>query len=366
MRHFAPRSIAAIFVFIVSTFAGVYFATQLVIAYPPPIQRPMGEALAINLTYYYLWGLSVPAVVWMARRFRFEKAKWPRSLAVHIVWAVALTLAQIVIAEAILRLFTHARDLAEAKPIGSAVVDNFHSSLPTYWVILFGYYAFDYYAKYRDRELRASQLETRLSQAQLQALKMQLNPHFLFNTLNTISSLMYTDPECADRMMTRLSELLRLTLEQDGAQEVTLKEELEILDRYLEIERIRFEERLQVTVTIEPAALGARVPNFSLQPLVENAIRHAIAPRPGGGRLDISARCDDGMLRIRLSDDGPGLQPADAAGGRRREGIGVANTRARLAQLYGDEQSFELANGPAGGLVVVMSVPFRTAAGEAG
>jgi two-component system LytT family sensor kinase len=361
MFRLAPRSIAAIFVFIVSTFAGIYFATQLVIAYPPPIRRPMGEALAINLTYYYVWGLSVPAVVWMARRFRFEKAKWQLSLLVHIVWAVLLTLDQIVIAEWILRAFTHARDFPVAKPIWSSVLDNFHSSLPTYAVILFGYYAFDYYAKYRDRELRASQLETRLSQAQLTALKMQLNPHFLFNTLNTISSLMYTDPDCADRMMTRLSELLRLTLEQDGEQEVTLKEEMEILDRYLQIERIRFEDRLRVTVSIDPAALEARVPNFSLQPLVENAIRHGIAPRPEGGCLDISARRDDGMLRIRLCDDGPGLQPAGASEPRRREGIGVANTRARLAQLYGNEQSFEMTNAPEGGLVVLMSVPFRTA-----
>ena len=361
MIRLAPRSIAAIFVFIVSTFAGIYFATQLVIAYPPPIRRPMGEALAINLTYYYVWGLSVPAVVWMARRFRFEKAKWQLSLLVHIVWAVVLTLGQIVISEGFLRAFTHARDVPDAKPIWSSVLDNFHSSLPTYWVILFGYYAFDYYAKYRDRELEASQLETRLSQAQLQALKMQLNPHFLFNTLNTISSLMYTDPDCADRMMTRLSELLRLTLEQDGEQEVTLKEEMEILDRYLQIERIRFEDRLRVTVSIDPAALEARVPNFSLQPLVENAIRHGIAPRPEGGSLEISAKRDEGMLRIRLCDDGPGLQPAGASGTRRREGIGVANTRARLAQLYGNEQSFEMTNAPEGGLVVLMSVPFRTA-----
>jgi len=362
MLRLSPRSIAALFVFIVSTFAGIYFATQLVIAYPPPIRRPMGEALAINLTYYYLWGLSVPAVVWMARRFRFEKAKWQRSLLVHVVWAVSLTLVQIVIAEAILRTFTHARDLPIAKPLGESILDNFHSSLPTYWVILFGYYAFDYYAKYRDRELRAAQLETRLSQAQLQALKMQLNPHFLFNTLNTISSLMYTDPDCADQMMTRLSELLRLTLEQDGAQEVTLKEEMEILDRYLQIERIRFEDRLRITVSIDPAALEARVPNFSLQPLVENAIRHGIAPRPHGGSLSISATRDAGMLRIRLSDDGPGLPPAGACEPRSREGIGVANTRARLVQLYGDEQSFEMSNAPEGGLVVMMSVPFRTVA----
>jgi signal transduction histidine kinase len=355
-----PRAIAAVLVFVVSTFAGVYFATQLVVAYPPPIRRPMADALAINLTYYWLWGLCVPLVVGVARRFRFERGRWGASLAVHALWSVVLTVAQILFAEWLLRAFTHARDGVASAPLWTGLVDNFHSSLPTYWIILFAYYAFDYYVKYRDRELRASQLETRLSQAQLQALKMQLNPHFLFNTLNTISSLMYTDPAAADAMMTRLAELLRLTLDttlDGGAQEVTLKEEIDLLDRYLEIERIRFEERLRVTIDVDPQVLGARVPSFALQPLVENAIRHGIAPRPEGGSLELHAEEQDGMLEIRLHDDGPGLQPT----GARREGIGVANTRARLAQLYGDRHRFEMVNAPEGGLLVTLALPLRTA-----
>ncbi|MBV9496767.1 MAG: histidine kinase [Acidobacteria bacterium] len=355
----SPRAAAAFAIFLASTVAGLYFATQLMIAYPPPIRRPLGEALQINLTYYYLWGLSVPLVVWVARRFRFERGTWVFSLVIHSFWAILLTLAQIVIAENLLRHFGHARDDMQAKPIAQAVLDNFQSSLPTYFVILFCYYAFDYYVKFRDRELRASQLETRLSQAQLQALKMQLNPHFLFNTLNTISSLMYTDIEAADAMMSRLSELLRLTLEKEAAAEVTLKEEMDLLERYLDIERIRFEDRLRVSVDIAPEALEARVPNFSLQPLVENAIRHGIAPRPEGGRLEITAQREDGQLEIRLRDDGPGLRPM-LAGVPRREGIGVANTRARLAQLYGERYRFELANAPGGGTMVTMIVPFHT------
>jgi two-component system, LytTR family, sensor kinase len=254
-----------------------------------------------------------------------------------------------------LRMFTSARMTPEPKPVGQSIIDNFHSSLPTYFVILFGYYAFHYYAKYRDRELSASQLEARLSQAQLQALKMQINPHFLFNTLNTISSLMYTDTAAADAMMTRLSELLRLTLDKEG-QEVTLREEIDLLQRYLDIERIRFEERLHVTMDVEPAALEGRLPNFSLQPIVENAIRHGIAARPEGGRLDISATRGERMLEIRLRDDGPGLASEDA----RREGIGVANTRARLAQLYGSDHRFEMVNAPGGGLLVTIAVPFHT------
>ncbi|MGZ7039667.1 MAG: sensor histidine kinase, partial [Thermoanaerobaculia bacterium] len=159
----------------------------------------------------------------------------------------------------------------------------------------------------------------------------------------------------ADRMMTRLSELLRLALEKDASPEVTLKEEIDLLERYLEIERVRFDDRLRVRVDIDPAALEARVPNFSLQPLVENAILHGIAQRPGGGRLDISAARKNGMLEIRLRDDGPGLSGAHP----RREGIGVANTRARLAQLYGDDHRFEMSNVPEGGLLVTMAVPYH-------
>jgi sensor histidine kinase YesM len=342
------RAMAALLIFAASTVAGIYFATQLAYAYPPPIGRPLGDALAINLTYYYLWGLCVPVVVWVAKRFRFEKEKWVALALIHLVSAVVVTVAQIVAAELVLRTLTDVRQMSAS--LRSAIADNFHSSAPTYFVILFGYYAFDYYVKYRDRELR-------LTQAQLQALKMQLNPHFLFNTLNTISSLMYTDIEAADAMMTRLSELLRLTLEKEGVQEVTLKEEMEILERYLDIERIRFEERLRVSMAIQPETLHARLPNFSLQPLVENAIRHGIATRPEGGRLEISAERTRDMLQITLRDDGPGL----SAPSPRREGIGVTNTRARLAQLYGASHRFEMENAPGGGLLVTLAVPFHTA-----
>jgi LytS/YehU family sensor histidine kinase len=234
---------------------------------------------------------------------------------------------------------------------------NFHSSYPTYWVILFAYLTFDYAAKYRDRASHAAQLEGRLAEARLQALRMQLNPHFLFNTLNSISSLMYSDVEAADAMMTRLSELLRLTLHSDGRPVTSLRQELEMLNRYIEIERIRFEDRLRVSVDIDQAALDAGVPSFSLQPLVENAIRHAIAPRAAGGRLSISARRSNGSVRISLRDDGPGLPE-----GELRQGVGLANTRARLEQLYGAAHRFEMLSPPGGGLEIFMELPYRPAA----
>ncbi len=355
-RRFAPF----VLVLALSTAAGIYFATQLHYAYPGE-RTPLVPALVINLFYYWTWGAAVPAVLWLARRYPLDASNWKRNLGAHAVASIILTILEIVVAAILLRfawIFVDGsvptRSLAQSL-IGSLRV-NFHSSYPTYWVILFAYLTFDYAAKYRDRALHATQLESRLSEARLHALRMQLNPHFLFNTLNSISSLMYSDVEAADAMMTRLSELLRLTLQGDGKPEVSLRQELDLLQRYIDIERIRFEERLRVTIDVDDDALDALLPAFSLQPLVENAIRHAIAPRAAGGSLSLSARRDNGSLAIALRDDGPGLPQ-----GRLREGVGLANTRARLQQLYGDAHRFELVSRPEGGVEVIMVLPYRPA-----
>ncbi len=356
-----PRRLAPVLlVLALSTGAGVYFATQLHYAYPPNLREPLTIALIVNLVYYWAWGAAVPLVLRLARSHPLD-TQWKKGLGVHVLASLVLTTAQIAVAALILRSVwmvwypnMPVRPLADT--VGGAMRINFHSSYPTYWVILFAYLTFDYAAKYRDRALHAARLEGRLSEARLEALRMQLNPHFLFNTLNSISSLMYSDVDAADAMMTRLSELLRLTLHGDGKPETSLRQELELLNRYVEIERIRFEERLRVSVDVDKAALDASVPAFSLQPLVENAIRHAIAPRAGGGSLAISARRDNGSVHITLRDDGPGLPV-----GVLREGVGLANTRARLQQLYGREHRFELLPVPGGGLEVSMVIPYRLA-----
>jgi LytS/YehU family sensor histidine kinase len=184
---------------------------------------------------------------------------------------------------------------------------------------------------------------------------MQLQPHFLFNTLHSISALMHRDVEAADRMLTRLSDLLRLTLESASTPEVPLSRELDFLDAYLEIQQTRFEERLEVVRDIDPLALDALVPNLLLQPLVENAIRHGVANRTTGGRVEISARRENGRLTLSVRDDGPGLSPN--AG----QGVGLSNTRARLEHLYGEAQSLALANDPAGGVRVTVVAPYRSA-----
>jgi len=342
------RAKTVVLVFFGATVAGVYFATQLRLAYPSDFRRPWGDALAVNLTHYWIWGALVPVVVFLGRRFRFENQGW-LALPVHAAASIVLTTVELAAAGLIL---LYAVRVPETEGSLLKVFQrNFHSSLPTYWLILFVYWALDYAG-------RAARLKVSLTEARLDALKTQLNPHFLFNTLNSISSLMYTDTEAADRMMTRLSDLLRSTIHNNGAQEVTLREELEFVDRYLEIEKIRFEERLRVRIDVEPAALDGLVPAFSLQPLVENAVRHGIGPLESGGSLAIEGRRANGRLVVRITDDGAGPREQPI-----REGIGLTNTRARLDELYGGAASLQTGNGNGGGFFVELAVPYRTPGG---
>ena len=205
------------------------------------------------------------------------------------------------------------------------------------------------------RELRAVELEKSLVQARLQTLQMQLNPHFLFNSLHSISSLMHKDVEAADDMIVRLSDLLRAALDSSDTQEVTLREELKFLQRYLEIEKIRFGNRLTVTTEVAADTLDAQVPNLILQPLVENAIRHGIEPHAKAGRIELRAKLADGKLTLDVIDNGSGLKNSGAT----KEGVGLTNTRARLRTLYGDAHRFELSNAPTGGLQARIIIPFR-------
>jgi LytS/YehU family sensor histidine kinase len=237
------------------------------------------------------------------------------------------------------------------------LIDTIHSSLVTYWVLAGATWGYDYYARYRQGEIHAAQLSTQLAQAQLQALRTQLHPHFLFNTLNAIATLVYRDPEAADQMIARLSDLLRITLEGIGVQEAPLAKEIDFLRGYLEIEQARFGDRLTVDMQIAPEALEARVPYLILQPLVENAIRHGIASHSQPGRVVIYASSDNGSLVLEVRDNGPGL--ANGSGTITRKGMGLTNTRSRLEKLYGGRQRFETKTGPNGGFVVTMTFPFK-------
>jgi len=307
------------------------------------------RAVVIALADWYTWALLAPAIGWLARRFAIERRSWLRSLLMHLPASLFISILKIMIESRLLQWF----DPTPAQLYSL----QFPSTLFTYYAILGAIYAFDYYGKYRAHELKASQLQAQLAQAQLQALKMQLHPHFLFNTLHAISSLMRRDVEAAERMITRLSDLLRLTLENVGAQETSLRQELEFLERYLEIEQTRFRDRLQVKMDIEPETLDARVPYLILQPLVENAVRHGIAPHAAPGLIEISARLKENKLQLQVSDNGAGLP--DARRAQIKEGVGLANTRARLEHLYGADYLFDLGNRDRGGLVVSLTIPFR-------
>jgi LytS/YehU family sensor histidine kinase len=223
-------------------------------------------------------------------------------------------------------------------------------------------YTLTFYAKYRDRERRAAVLDVKLAQTQMQVLKAQLHPHFLFNTLHAVSAMIHADPDVADRMIARLGDFLRLTLRHGNAARVTLREELECIEAYLEVEQVRLGARLRVRVEVDPAVLETPVPNFLLQPLVENAVHHGIAPHPSAGRLDLRAYRGGDVLRLEVEDDGPGL----ANGHPTKQGIGLSNTRARLRRMYGPGHRFDLERGSLGGLRVVLEVPLAEELADSG
>ncbi|HEX8071100.1 MAG TPA: histidine kinase [Pyrinomonadaceae bacterium] len=319
----------------------------------------------------YLWALLTPSIIRLARRCPIERGQYLRSTALHLFASAlfsAFQLALYVFARQWL-LGDTSRPFSPLQSLQNILVAEFHAGLLLYWAVLGLCHAYDYYRRYRERErraaqleLEASQLETQLARAQLDTLRMQLHPHFLFNTLNTISVLMQEDVDTANRMLLRLSDLLRLALKDAGAHEVSLRQEMEFLRSYLEIEQTRFQHRLKVEMEIDAEALDARVPNLILQPLVENAIRHGVAPRPTESTIEIRARRRNGQVELQVRDDGPGideLRRETAAGG-----IGLSNTRARLDKLYGAAHSFQLSAADGGGTQVTITIPFRPAAGS--
>lgn len=229
-------------------------------------------------------------------------------------------------------------------------------SVPIYWTIVGLVWVAGYHRQMGERERHTLELESRLTQANLQALKSQLQPHFLFNTLNAIASLVRRQPEAAENMIVTLSDFLRHNLDASKEHEVPLRREIETLDLYLEIQQMRFGERLRVVKAISPETCQAIVPALLLQPLVENSVRHGIEPRASGGTITIRAKRDGGTLKMEVSDDGIGFKNAGAEA--QREGIGLANTRARLLALYGGDQRFEISANPDGGIAIRMEIPW--------
>lgn len=306
---------------------------------------------------WYGWALFWPVIVRICRHLDRPHHRW-RQLLTQLASAGLFSLAHCLILTGGARIeaWVVQSGMSWWDLLKVILINHFHSDVFTYATIVGIWHAIDYYRRLGERERQASELAAHLAQARLQALKMQLHPHFLFNTLNGIAALNYEDPKAANRMLARLSELLRITLDEDGAQEVSLRKEVEFCRRYLELEAIRLGERLTVSLEIAPETRDARVPSWLLQPLVENAIEHGIAPFAAPGRLSIFAQREDATLRLRVRDSGPGLSPVQSSDPRR--GIGLSNTRERLYELYGDNHTFELRNAAEGGFEVHITLPF--------
>jgi two-component sensor histidine kinase len=334
------------------TLLGLSFASQFYFSSSKAgMEVSWRSAVVYALADWYVFAiLSIP-VTYLARRFPFEAARWFQSLLVHLPASVLFSLAYMVVRAWV---GTFQSDAGFSDAFRPLLVKTWHFNLLIYWVVLAVTHAFAYYAKFRERELHASELEKSLTEAKLQALRMQLNPHFLFNTLNAISALMHKDVEAADRMVVRLSQLLRAALDNSDEQEVRLSHELRLLEMYLGIEQTRFGDRLSVKMEIDPLALEAQVPNLVLQPLVENAIRHGIEPRRKPGIVEVRAARERNRLLLQVRDNGVGLPS-----GGHTEGVGLSNTRARLRELYGKDHEFELSRPESGGLQVTLRIPLR-------
>lgn len=363
-RASRPVSLAGIFG--VATVFGIFSGLQAYnyVSLFTERETPFHLLLALNVTYWYAWAALVPGILWMAGRYRFGRHTWRRAAAMHGAGVLLATLTHAVLtisARVLIMRALAGRDVAWWPAFHELFFLQFDWEMMTYWAVVGLSHAMDFHRESQERALTAAHLQARLAEAQLQALQRQLHPHFLFNTLNTISALMHRDTLAADAMLARLSDLLRLTLDRVGVQQVPLKEELDFVEKYLDIERTRYGDRLHVRFDVEPEALDAPVPSLLLQPLVENAVRHGIAPKVGGGRVEIiAARDGDEALRLVVRDNGFGL-PTGALEAF-NTGVGLSNTRSRLEHFYGSRHRFEFERPPGGGLAVTIVIPFGRAA----
>jgi len=309
---------------------------------------------------FYWWGIASPLIFKVCRRYPIAPAVFAERLVFHVF--IGLIFVAVVTAATLPTLWliglANPQYHTFAEYFAALFINPFmvHQGLLAYSGTVVVAHALEYHRQAKAGRARASELSAQLAQAQLAALKMQIHPHFLFNTLNSISALLHRDVETADRMIARLSDFLRMTLKNSGTSVVTLEQELEFLKTYLEIENIRFQDKLRVEMDIDDKALHAKVPNLILQPIVENAVRHGVAKQTGVGRLSIRASLVDDQLKLEVEDNGPG--PNGNSNRRNGTGVGLANTRARLEQFYGDFEFEIKAKENKGGTIVSLNVPY--------
>jgi signal transduction histidine kinase len=325
-----------------------------------PYEIQVGSLLLLNTVYWFVPAAFTLPIFYLARRFRLDSRRWGRALAVHILAAALFSLVHLGCMLMVRLALWPAAGKSPTVSWTSFAQRQYLMQLDwllmTYSAIIGLSYTLDYRRESQTRKISAAQLETRLVEAQLKTLQAELHPHFLFNTLHAISTLVHTNPDAADRMISRLSDLLRLTFDGTGAAAVALHEELEFLQKYLEIEQIRFQDRLSVMYDVDADTLDVEVPRLILQPLVENAIKHGVSPRAGRGLVQISAHIHDDTLSIEVRDNGVGL--TGQARTRLHSGVGLSNTRARLDCLYGTAHRLEFSE-DAEGLAVRMQIPLK-------
>lgn len=310
------------------------------------------------------WAPLTPIISWLARRFSLVGEKWRRNLVIHLPAFLLMSTVHSAAATIINLTIKPFDDMGESPTdfwprFLSRAKGTFGSDLLVYGGVVGICYALDYYRKYREREVVTTRLEAQLAQAQLESLRMQLHPHFLFNTLNGIVGLVRDNKnQTAVSMLVGLSDLLRHTLDHSSKPEVELREEIDFIKLYLSIQQMRFSDRLRVEYDIHPGTTRALVPNLILQPLTENALRHGIARSAASGLVGIHSALEDGNLRLTVYDDGAGLPDDWQMKGS--AGIGLANTAARLQQLYDDDHQFDVRNRDGGGVEVVIVIPMRS------
>lgn len=316
--------------------------------------------MGIECSYAYVAAMLSPFAIRVADRFRIEPPKWLANVSIHVLASMAFSVVTYLIWQLVAYLIgVHEFELNLSMELRS-LAWGLSDGGPLYWVIVLIHNAGYYYRRYESSAAKAADLNTQLARAQLQSLKMQLHPHFLFNSLHSISELIHADPSAAERMIVALSQLLRSSLANSDTLEVSLERELELTKLYLNIEKMRFEERLRIEIEVADDLQAALVPNLILQPLVENSIKHGICHRPGVGSICVAAARADESLVITIRDNGIGF---DSERQPVVEGIGLTTTRARLEKLYGARQSFHFVR-LRGGTEAVIRLPFRTANAE--
>lgn len=320
--------------------------------------QPIGffTFLYAQLKVWLAYAIFVPFIIWLGRKCPVDHKNWYWSIPFHLLYSIVIAVVQALV-YFLFKIAVYPGHVITSRDVLYFFFSGVTIVMVIYWVIIGVDYVITYQRRTRAQALKTAQMQTQLAQVQLEVLKSQIQPHFLFNTLHTITALMFEDVNSANEMITKLSDLLRLSLDRTNQQEVTLREELEFVETFLDIQKTRFKGRLNIETDIDSKTLDAMVPSMLLQPIVENAISHGICPHKKMGKIKLVSKSSNGMLYLEIHDNGKGIKS-----NKEKifiKGVGISNTVERLRQLYTDKYKFDLVNSPEGGLGVLIKIPLR-------